>query len=154
MKKITKNIYLNKIIKFMKNDYPLIKNMDLYGFYDQLSEEEINYVLSGIFEKPITKKGNSIYNDNGYEIYHEYSNGDWEKFEYDKNGNMVYYNYSDGFWKKYEYDENGNKIYKENSKGYWIKWEYDDNVNKIYSEDSSREYYDCTLLALTYCSGW
>jgi hypothetical protein len=56
MKKIIRKIlkedrreeFLNKIIKVMKNDYPLLKNMELYGFYDQLSDYELNYVLSGI----------------------------------------------------------------------------------------------------------
>ena len=79
----------------MKNDFPLFKNMEDYGFYEQLSEEELIYVLSGIFGEPVIVKGKNIYNNDGNEIYSE-------KF--------------DGYWIKYEYnDKNGNKIYSENS---------------------------------------
>jgi len=110
-------MYLDKIIEVMKNDYPLIKYMDIYGFTEQLSEEEINYVLSEIFGEPVTLDGQNIYNQNGNRIYSEYSNGFWEKFEYDENGNRIYSEYSDGYWLKIEYDENGREIYRENSKG-------------------------------------
>ena len=96
MDKINRNIYLNKIIKFMKNDYPIFHKLEEYGFHDKLSKKEMNYVLSEIFGEPINKIKNSIFNKNGYEIYYETSNG---------------------FWKKSEYDDNGNRIYSENSYG-------------------------------------
>ncbi len=126
MKKIIKQIlkedrqeqFLNKIIKVMNNDYPLFKNMESYGFYDQLSEEELNYVLSGIFGKPVEKRNKSFYNQNGELVYREYSNGHWVKREYDDNGNEIYYESSNGYWYKYEYDENGDQIYYEDSDGY------------------------------------
>ena len=92
-------MYLDKIIKVMKNDFPLIYNLKLYGFYGQLSDEELIYVFSGIFEQPVTKQGrrnHSIYNQNGNVIYRENSNGNWEKYEYDNNGNRIYYENSDG----------------------------------------------------------
>ncbi len=44
-------IYLDKIIKVIKNDYPLFKNLRDYGF--KLSEDELNYVLSKIFQQPV-----------------------------------------------------------------------------------------------------
>ena len=113
----SRQMFLNRIIEVMKNDYPLIKYMDIYGFTEQLSEEEINYVLSEIFGEPVTLDGQNIYNQNGNRIYSEYSNGFWEKFEYDENGNRIYSEYSDGYWLKIEYDENGREIYRENSKG-------------------------------------
>ena len=143
MKKIIRKIlkedqrerYLNKIIKFIKNDFPLFKNMKDYGFYDELSEEELIYVLSGIFGKPVQKKIQSIY-DNHNEIYFETSNGQWQKYEYNDNGNEIYSEDSYGDWRKYEYDENNNMIYYENSDGEWVKREYDENGNMIYKEFS------------------
>ena len=145
MKKIIKQIlkedrqeqFLNKIILLMKDDFPIFKNLKDYGF--NLSEEELNYVLSGIFGESVRKKGrryNSIYNQNRKKIYHENSFGDWVKKEYDNNGNKIYYEDSYGDWFKYEYDENGNEIYYEDSDGNWEKYEYDEYGNKIYGEDS------------------
>jgi len=120
----------------MNNDFPLFKNMKNYGFYDQLSEDEINYVFSGIFGKPVQRKIQSIY-DNHNEIYYEELNGQWEKYEYDENGNIIYSENSYGDWRKYEYDKNGNEIYREYSDGYWKKWEYDNRGYRIYYKDST-----------------
>ena len=100
----------------MKNDFPLFKNLNLYGFYDQLSEDELNYVFSGIFGEPVTIRGNSIYNQNGNQIYYENSDGYWVKREY--NGNEIYNEDSNGNWSKFEYDDNGKQIYYEDSYGY------------------------------------
>ena len=146
MDKIKRKIYIDKIIKFMKNDYPIIKNLKLYGFYDQLSGDELNYVLSGIFEQPVKVEGYGyksnglgIFNENGNKIYYEHSDDDWVKVEYDENGNIIYFEHSDGSWIKHEYDDNGNQIYSESSNGRWSKWEYNDNGNIIYYEDSHGE---------------
>jgi hypothetical protein len=111
MKKIIRKIlkedrreeFLNKIIKVMKNDYPLLKNMELYGFYDQLSDYELNYVLSGIFGEPVRYSYDIIFDD---------------RIIYDENGNELYIEYYDGYWIKKEYDENGRVIYFEDSDGY------------------------------------
>ncbi len=143
MKKIIRRIlkedrqkqFLNKIILLMKDDYPIYKKLDDYGF--NLSEEELNYVLSGIFGEPVIKKRQRIYNQNGNQIYFENSFGYWEKFEYDDNGNEIYYYDSEGYWKKFEYDNNGNVIYSEDSDGDWVKYGYDGNGNIIYHEDSN-----------------
>jgi len=136
-------MYLNKIIQVMKNDFPLIKNMKLYGFHEQLSRDELNYVFSGIFGEPVEYYygGNvpniiEIYDENENEIYSENSYGFWEKREYDENGNKIYSENSYGNWKKYEYDEYGNEIYNESSEGKWEKREYDENRNLIYFENS------------------
>ncbi len=110
-------IYLDKIIKVMKNDYPLFKNMKSYGFYDQLSEDELNYVLSNIFQQPVIIEGNTIYDQNNNRIYYETSDGYWYKYEYDENGNIIYYETYNGYWYKFEYDNNGNIIYREDSNG-------------------------------------
>ncbi len=123
MKKIIRRIlkediqeqFLNKVIKVIKNDFPLFKNMESYGF--NLSEEELVYVFSGVFGEPVIIEGNTIYNQNGNEIYFETSTGYWVKREYDNNGNEIYFETSDGLWVKYGYDNNGNQIYFENSNG-------------------------------------
>ena len=66
---------MDKIIEFMKNDFPLFKNMKDYGFYEQLSEEELNYVFSEIFEQPITSYSyGSVFDKNGNILYDEYFN--------------------------------------------------------------------------------
>jgi len=117
LKEDRRQMYLDRIIEVMKNDYPLIKNLKYYDLYDQFSEEELNYVLSGIFGEPVKKVGNNIFNQNVKRIYSEYSNGDWYKYEYNQNGNRIYYEDSNGYWVKREYDDNGNKIYSENSNG-------------------------------------
>jgi len=126
MKKIIKKIlkedrrqeYLNKIINFMKNDFPLIKNLKDYGFYDQLSAEELYYVFSEIFDQPVEYDDDRIYDENGNKIYYESSNGFWYRKEFDENGDVIYFENSYGFWKKWEYDNRGNRIYYEDCTGY------------------------------------
>ena len=122
----------------MKDEYPLIKNMDGYGF--NLSEDELIYVLSEIYGEPVTKRGGRIYNKKL--LYSEDSDGFWSKIEYDENGNQIYYESSDGFWGKMEYDENGYQTYGEDSNGIWEKFEYDDNGKQIYYENSDGEIED------------
>ena len=55
----------------------------------------------------------------------------------DKNGNQIYLEYSDGYWIKWEYDSKGNKIYLEDLDGYWEKWEFDSQGHRIYFETSN-----------------
>jgi hypothetical protein len=118
-----RKIYLDKIIRIMNNDFPLLKNLKIYGFYDQLSNDEMDYVLSGIFGQPVKVEGYGygIYDENGELIYWEEHDGFWEKSEYDKYGNRIYSEDSDGYWEKREYDEDGNIIYFEDSDGIWIR---------------------------------
>jgi len=124
LKEDRRQMYLDKIVHIMKNDFPLLKNMELYGFRDQLSNEEMGYVFSGIFGEPVEYYygGNvpniiQIYDENNKRIYNENSYGGWVKSEYDENGNRIYSENSDGYWYKREYDENRNLIYFENSYG-------------------------------------
>ncbi len=72
--------FLNRIILLLKDDFPIYKKLGDYGF--NLSEDELNYVLSGIFGEPVTvryKNYISIYDQNGNEIYRENSVGNWRK---------------------------------------------------------------------------
>ncbi len=118
MKKIIKQIlkedrqeqFLNKIIKVMKDDFPLFKNMKSYGF--NLSEDELEYVLSGLFGVPVKKNGGDPYNHNQIHIV------------YDNNGNQLYYENSDGKWQGWQYDENGKIKYAQNWRGGWEKRKY------------------------------
>ena len=115
-----RQMFIDKIVQVMKNDFPLFKNMKDYGFWEQLSEEELNYVFSEIFGKSVKKYSVGLYDENGVVLYKEFSDGDWNKWEYDENNNLIYYEGSDGNWVKIEYDENGEIIYKEYYNG--DKW--------------------------------
>ena len=95
-------------------ELPYLKSLEPYG----LNKEDMNLVLSKVYNESITIKDNHlVYDTNGNEIYHEYSDGNWYKQEYDSNNNIIYSEYSDGYWYRREYDTNGNIIYWENSDG-------------------------------------
>jgi len=112
LKEDRRQMYLDKIVQVMKNDYPLIKNLKLYGFYDQLSYHELDYVLSGIFGQPVKKNGDDPYINNQVHVV------------YDNNGYVIYEEDSNGNWEMSEFDENGNVVYKENWRGGWVKRKY------------------------------
>ncbi len=147
MKKIIKKIlkedrqeqFLNKIILLMKDEYPIYKKLNDYGF--KLSEKELKYVFSGIFGETVEIEDNSIYDENDNRVYWE-NQKYWSKWEYDDKGNKIYYERHNGFWEKQEYDDNGNEIYYESSEGYWEKREYDSKGNYMYYEDSDGDIRD------------
>jgi phosphoribulokinase len=58
-----------------------------------------------------------IRDTNGRQLYMEYSNGDWAKYEMDSQGKVIYAETSGGYWEKRELDSQGNVIYYENSNG-------------------------------------
>jgi hypothetical protein len=60
----------------------------------------------------------------------------------DKNGKPIYSEYSNGFWNKCEYDDQSNLIRFEDSNGYWLKSEYDDEGNQIRYENSDGKIID------------
>ena len=104
-----------KYIEYIANDIqvPYLKSIEPYG----LKQEEMELVLSTIFNQSVTIKGRNVYNTNNNIIYYETSSGFWSKNEYDKNGNNIYYEDSDGHWYKREYDSNGDVIYHEGFDG-------------------------------------
>jgi hypothetical protein len=126
-----------KYIEYIVNDIeaPYIKYLNMYG----LSDNEMDLVLSKVYNQSVTIKGNYVYDPNHNKIYGEDSNGFWFKREYDQNNNKIYFEDSNGFWVKQEYDTNGNVIYREYSNGEWIK--YDSNGNNIYYEDGNGFWY-------------
>ena len=78
---------LELLIEFFKENLepPYFKFLNHFD----LSDGELNYVLSGIFGESVTinkmSYGFIIYDDNHNEIYYEKPNGHWYKKEYDKN---------------------------------------------------------------------
>ena len=136
-----------KYIEYIAKDIelPYIHNMvNQYG----LKQDEMNLVLGIVFNQPVHyfEPMHGVYNKDKVSIYHERSDGNWYKQEYDSNGNKIYHETSNGYWCKYEYNTNGNKIYYENSDGYWSKSVYDNNGNKIYHENSRGYTYGNKLL--------
>jgi len=87
----SRQMFLNRIIEVMKNDYPLFKNMKLYGFYDQLSYDELIYVLKGIIGKGLVYGFElqygfvtyRVFNKNNDSVYIEFYDGDWDIPKYD-----------------------------------------------------------------------
>jgi YD repeat-containing protein len=129
-----------KYIEYIVNDIeaPYYFNMkETYG----LKQDEVDLVLSKLYNQPVTIKDRSVYDSNGNKIYYESSYessyGSWVKYEYDDNDNLIYRENSDGSWIKQVYDDNGNRIYREDSDGFWIKNEYDSNDNIIYYEHNN-----------------
>ena len=80
-----RQMFLNKIIKVMKNDFPFFKNLKEYGLYGQLSKDEIIYVLKGVLGKRLVNnfeigyglRKYIVYNINNDEIYVESYDGYW-----------------------------------------------------------------------------
>ena len=108
-----------RYIDYIVNDIelPYFNYMrDHYG----LKQDEMDLVLSKVYNQPVTIKDNSVYNNQGNEIYREYSTGYWVKYEYDTDGNEIYYEDSYGYWTKREYNQYGKVIYVENSNGFII----------------------------------
>ena len=88
--------YINYIVSDI--ELPYIKYLEQYG----LSDNEMEYVLSKVYEQPVSIKDNYVFDSNGNILYYEYSNGYWCKREYDDNGNKIYYEDSSGVKKEYE----------------------------------------------------
>ncbi len=107
------NSKYKKYIEYIARDIkpPYIHNM--VNQYN-LNEDEVVMVLSKLYDRPVTIKGNYVYDDN--EIYYEDISGTWVNYEYDNN--RIYYEDSDGYWIIKEYDINGKVIYFEDSDGY------------------------------------
>ena len=82
--------YINYIVSDI--ELPYLKYLEQYG----LSDNEMECVLSKVYEQPVSIKDNYVFDSNGNVIYRENSNGYWSEREYDTNGNKIYYETSDG----------------------------------------------------------
>ena len=90
---------LELLIDYLKQEGP--SYFKILNHFD-LSDGEIDYILSGIFGEPVRYSydiiydNKVIYNENGNVIYYEDSEGTWEKTEYDDYGKVIYYEDSYG----------------------------------------------------------
>ena len=107
---------VNLFIDYFKEN-PKPPYFKILNHFD-LTEDVMNYILSGIFGEPVTYSHNIILDENGNNIYMEDSEGYWSRREFDKRDNPIYYENSDGYWEKKEYKKNGKLIYYEDSTGY------------------------------------
>jgi hypothetical protein len=126
--------YYSKLINVL--EVPYFQNLRSIG----IDVDQYETIFSKLYNQPVSKYGDSIFNDNGKPIYYENSKGFWVKREYDDIGNLIFIEKLGPYgshWNKYEYDDNGNKIYNEDSSGHWIKKEYDEYGNQIYSINSN-----------------
>ena len=85
-----------RYINYIADDIeaPYFENIrEIYG----LRPDEYPLVLSKIFNQPVTIGGDRVYNQYDDKIYHENSDGDWFKQEYDANGNEIYYEDNNGY---------------------------------------------------------
>jgi hypothetical protein len=86
-----------RYINYIVNDIqpPYFKNMEnVYG----LSEKEYEFILSKVFNQPVTMEINRrVYDNNDNIIYRENSYGDWGIFEYDNQNNLIYREDSYGY---------------------------------------------------------
>ena len=84
-------MFLNRVILLMKDDFPIFKNLQDYGLYSQLSKEEIIFILKGLlgdglvydFRVEYGFKKYEVYNINNKPTYIEYYDGDWYIPQYD-----------------------------------------------------------------------
>ena len=84
-----------RYINFIVDDIeaPYYENMrDRYG----LKDSEYELVLSKVYNQPVIVRNNDVYDSNGNELYREYSNGAWAKYEYNEQGKLNYYENSRG----------------------------------------------------------
>jgi hypothetical protein len=112
-----------RYIDYIVNDIdpPYIKSLEPYG----LKEDEMDLVLSKVFNQPVKFVVNRVFDIDNNEIYYERRDGYWVKYEYNEDGNLTYVKDIKGYWSKREYDDNGNEIYYEDSSGRVIDGRYE-----------------------------
>jgi len=115
--------YYNKIVNIL--EVPYFQNLRSIG----IDEDQYETIFSKLYNQPVSKYDDSIFNDNGKPIYYENSDGEWVEWKYDDKGNLIYNENSKGSWVKIEYDLNGNEVYYENSNGY-IEDNRPNNINE------------------------
>ena len=83
-----------KYIEYIVNDIelPYLKSLEPYG----LKQEEIDLVLSKIFNQPVKFVVNRVYDKDNNELYYERRDGYWIKNIFDDEGNEINFYDSDG----------------------------------------------------------
>ena len=88
-----------KYIDYIANDIqvPYLKSLEPYG----LKQEEIDLVLSKVFNQPVKFVVNRVFNKDNNELYYERSDGYWIKSIFDEQGNEINFYDSDGYCQYY-----------------------------------------------------
>ena len=80
----SKQIYINGISKIIRSPYFKFLRVD------EVPEELCNDIFSKLFKQKVIIDNNRVFDSNNNQIYSEYSDGNWFKFEYDSNNNLIY----------------------------------------------------------------
>jgi len=80
----SKQIYINGISKIIRSPYFKFLRVN------EVPEELCNDIFSKLFKQKVIIDNNRIFDSNNNQIYSEYSDGNWFKFEYDSNNNLIY----------------------------------------------------------------
>ena len=78
-------------------ELPYLKSLEPYG----LKQEEIDLVLSKIFNQPVKFVVNRVYDKDNNELYYERRDGYWIKNIFDDEGNEINFYDSDGYCRHY-----------------------------------------------------
>jgi hypothetical protein len=102
-----------KYIEYIAKDIelPYLKSLNMYG----LKQDEMDLVLSTIFNQPVRLFGNSIIGEQEKIIYSESIKGYWEIKEYSKEGHLILWKNISGTIRKW--DNEGNILYEEIGNG-------------------------------------
>lgn len=114
--------YIDYIVKDIEPPY--FKSLEPYG----LKKEEIDLVLTKVFNQPVRIVGHSVIGKQEGVIYSESWEGYWEIKEYSKEGNLILWKNSSGTIRKW--DNEGNILYEATGNGYYARWEYDEDGNE------------------------
>ena len=84
-----------KYIEYIVNDIelPYIKSLEPYG----LKDEEMDLVLSKVFNQTVIFIVNRVFDIDNNEIYAENRSGYWVKKKYNEQGHQIYYEDADGY---------------------------------------------------------
>ena len=88
-----------KYIEYIVNDIqvPYLKSLEQYG----LKQEEMDLVLSKVFNQPVKFVVNRVFDKDNNELYYERSDGYWIKSIFDEQGNEINFYDSDGYCQYY-----------------------------------------------------
>ena len=83
-----------KYIDYIVNDIelPYLKSLEQYG----LKQDEMDLVLSKVFNQPVKFVVNRVYDKDNNELYYERRDGYWIKNIFDDEGNEINFYDSDG----------------------------------------------------------
>jgi hypothetical protein len=88
-----------KYIEYIANDIelPYFKSLEQYG----LKQDEMDLVLSKVFNQPVKFVVNRVYDKDNNELYYERRDGYWIKNIFDDEGNEINFYDSDGYCRHY-----------------------------------------------------